>query len=173
MPGIIAAALLDIRSAQAQHRRVSSHAARYDRLTARVAELHAIKSRLSDAASLLEQGWVQDRWRDREGACLVGAIRTGGRGQLTERSLDLLWHALHDDPRDLRWVPPPEVRLARVRDLTRWNDRAGRRVEEVLALLGAADRLAAAEADRLRAELGLVAPRSRPAPVSRPAPARS
>lgn len=133
-----------------------SHAARYDRLTARLAELDAVRSRLAETAAVLRRGWVQDRWHSREGACLVGAIRMGGGGQLAARSLDLVWHALRDDPHDLRWVPPPDVRLARVRDLTRWNDRPARRVGEVLALLAAADLLAAAEADSMRAELGLV-----------------
>jgi hypothetical protein len=32
-------------------------------------------------------------------------------------------------------MPAPEVRLARVRMLTRWNDRAGRTQEEVLAVV--------------------------------------
>ncbi|HEY3534177.1 MAG TPA: hypothetical protein VGK60_01315 [Pedococcus sp.] len=128
-------------------------------MTTRLAELDAARSLLGDAVTTLQQGWVQDRWQGREGVCLVGSLQVAGRGrQLTARSLDLVWHALVDDAHDLGWVPSPQVRLARVRDLTRWNDRHGRTVQEVVALIRRAEQLAAAEMVRLRAELGFVAP---------------
>ena len=128
-------------------------------MTTRLAELDAARSLFGEAATMLQHGWVQGRWQGREGVCLVGSLQVHGRGrQLAARSLDLVWHALMDDARDLGWVPSPEVRLARVRDLTRWNDRPGRRVDEVVALVTRADQLAGAEMARLRAELGLLAP---------------
>jgi len=87
-------------------------------------------------------------------ACLVGAVvqAAGGRhavhDQVTGDSLDLVWHAVFaDDPRfGVGFGPPPSVRSLRVLDLTRWNDRPGRCVGEVLELLDAADNRAIAEA---------------------------
>ena len=87
-------------------------------------------------------------------ACLVGAVvhAAGGRhaahDQVTGDSLDLVWHAAFaDDPRfGMRLSPPPSVRSLRVLDLTRWNDRPGRCIGEVLELLDAADDRAIAEA---------------------------
>jgi hypothetical protein len=46
--------------------------------------------------------------------------------------------------------PPPQVRVAQVRDLTRWNDTPGRTLADVLALLHATRAAAEAEAGRLR-----------------------
>ncbi|CCH87668.1 protein of unknown function [Modestobacter italicus] len=78
--------------------------------------------------------------------CLVGAVvvAAGGRaavgGQPAQRSLDLLWHTLHQatDPGPVRWCPGPALRMLQVQDLTRWNDAAGRSPEEVRGLLDAA-----------------------------------
>jgi hypothetical protein len=87
-------------------------------------------------------------------ACLVGAVvqAAGGRyaahDQVTGDSLDLVWHAAFDD--DTRFgvgfSPSPGVRSLRVLDLTRWNDRPGRCIGEVLELIDAADDRAIAEA---------------------------
>jgi hypothetical protein len=87
-------------------------------------------------------------------ACLVGAVvhAAGGRyaayDQVTGDSLDLVWHAAFpaDGRAGVRLSPPPSVRTLRVLDLTRWNDRPGRCVGEVLELLDAADSRAIAEA---------------------------
>ncbi len=46
----------------------------------------------------------------------------------------------------------PDIRLARVRDLARWNDRTERRLPEVLALLEEAVTVAGRERARLLAE---------------------
>ena len=52
---------------------------------------------------------------------------------------DALWasrgQASAPDPGGLPPVPSPEVRQARVRMLTRWNDQAERTQEEVLAVV--------------------------------------
>ena len=126
--------------------------AQQDRVSARLAELGTIRAMLAVAGDRLAAGWVQDTWATSDGVCLVTSIRdAGGGGQRTARALDLVWHTLHDDPSGVRWVAPPDVRLARVRDLARWNDRRGRRLGEVLALLADAADVAAAERDRLRA----------------------
>ncbi len=87
-------------------------------------------------------------------ACLVGAVvqAAGGRyaahDQVTGDALDLVWHAAFaDDSRSaIRLGPPPSVRSLRVRELTRWNDRPGRCIGEVLELLDTADDRAIAEA---------------------------
>ncbi len=126
--------------------------AQQDRTSARLAELGTIEGLLTDAADRLRAGWVQGTWATRDGICLVTSIRDAGDGgQRTARTLDLVWHTLHEDPDGVRWVAPPAVRLARVRDLARWNDRPGRRLPEVLALLDEAGMRAGAERDRLRA----------------------
>jgi len=59
---------------------------------------------------------------------------------------------LYSDEVGIRWVAPPDVRLARVRDLARWNDRAERRLPEVLALLAEAVVVAGRERVRLWAQ---------------------
>jgi hypothetical protein len=150
--------------------------ARQDAVSARLAELHQIRVLLDGAAVLVSAGWVQNAWfsvrgasgaevglsaheihlldrYDVSGACLVGGIvhAAGGRGavhsQLVQRTLDLTWHALHEDQRQpVRWCPPPAVRAAHVRDLTRWNDHPRRTRGDVLALLRAADATALAQA---------------------------
>jgi hypothetical protein len=72
------------------------------------------------------------------GACLVGAIVYAGGGptavhtQVVQRTLDLSWHTLYEDPqRQVRWCPAPAVRMAHVRDLTRWNDHPQRTAAHV------------------------------------------
>jgi len=78
-----------------------------------------------------------------DGSCLVGALARAGSpsdvGRAVDAVYDTLW-ASRDQPgapRDggLPPVPAPEVRLARVRMLTHWNDRAERTQEEVLAMV--------------------------------------
>ena len=119
---------------------------------------------LEGARAELEVGWVQGGWwsvtsadgNQRlvsgfaaagggrpdhvDGSCLVGALaRAGSRsdvGRAVDAVYDALW-ASHGQPAPagLPPVPSPEVRQARVRTLTRWNDRAGRTREEVLAVV--------------------------------------
>jgi hypothetical protein len=145
-----------------------------DRRSARLAELHHIRAVLGDAEGVIRAGWTQktlyacvdDRDRrhpvdPRDGAfdeaCLVGAVMhaAGGPeaafGQLAQRTLDVVWHALYRGP-DLPvgGCPPPGVRASRILDLARWNDRRGRTRPEVLALLSAAAAVADSETGRLR-----------------------
>jgi hypothetical protein len=83
-----------------------------------------------------------------DGVCLVGAlVRAGARrpdaepdvGRAVDAVYDALW-ASRGQPGPppaggLPPVPPPKVRLARVRTLTQWNDRAERTGSDVLALV--------------------------------------
>jgi hypothetical protein len=83
-----------------------------------------------------------------DGVCLVGAlVHAGSRrsdaasdvGRAVDAVYDALW-ATRDQPGGplpcgLPPVPPPDVRQARVRTLTQWNDRAGRTQAEVLAVV--------------------------------------
>jgi hypothetical protein len=148
--------------------------AEQDRRTARLAELHHIRAVLGDARTVIRAGWTQKTLyacvddQDRrhpvdprgsafDEACLVGAVvhAAGGpaaaTGQLAQRTLDLVWHALYRGPdRPVGGCPPPGVRAGRVVDLARWNDRRGRTRPEVLALLSTAATLAEVEACRLR-----------------------
>ena len=164
---IVHSALLD---RMRQHRRLAGE----DRRTARLAELHSIKAVLGDAETVVRGGWTQktlyacvdDRDRrhpvdPRDGgfdeACLVGAVvhAAGGPdrayGQLAQRTLDVVWHALYRGPdRPVGGCPPPGLRAARVVDLARWNDRRERTRADVLALLSAAASVAETEAGRLR-----------------------
>jgi hypothetical protein len=153
-----------------QHRRLAAE----DRRTARLAELHHIRSVIGDAEAVIRAGWTQktlyacvdDRERrhpvdPRESAfdeaCLVGAVvhAAGGTaatsGQLAQRTLDMVWHTLYrGTDRPVGGCPPPGERAARVVDLARWNDRRGRTRSDVLALLAASKEVADAEARRLR-----------------------
>jgi hypothetical protein len=78
-----------------------------------------------------------------DGSCLVGALARAGSPSDVGRAVDAVYDALwasRDQPGALRDgglppVPAPEVRLARVRTLTRWNDRPGRTQEEVLTVV--------------------------------------
>jgi hypothetical protein len=86
-----------------------------------------------------------------DGVCLVGAlVRAGSRlpdaasdvGRAVDAVYDALWasRGQPDAPRTggLPPVPPPDVRLARVRAVTQWNDRAGRTRAEVMAVVDGA-----------------------------------
>jgi hypothetical protein len=138
------------RSEQWAERRRLAH---QDRVSARLAELSTIQTILADAQERLGEGWAQGTWATYDGICLVTSVRdAGGGGQRTARALDLVWHTLHDDEAGVRWVAPPDVRLARVRDLARWNDRAERRLPEVLALLAEAVVVAGRERVRIWAQ---------------------
>jgi len=88
-----------------------------------------------------------------DGACLVGAmVRAGSQlsaagpdaaradiGRAVDAVYDALWTSRGQPdaclPGKLAPVPAPDVRLARVRMLTRWNDQAGRSHPEVLAMV--------------------------------------
>jgi hypothetical protein len=150
-----------------QHRRLAEQ----DRRTARLAELHHVRAVVGDAQTVIRTGWTQktlyacvdDRDRrhpvdPRDGgfdeACLVGAVvHAAGdpSGQLAQRTLDVVWHALYRGPdRPVGGCPPPGLRAARVVELARWNDRRERTRSDVLALLSAAATVAETEARRLR-----------------------
>ncbi len=153
------------RERRAERRRLR----RQDALSHQLAELHAIRALLDQAADVVGAGWVQNAWfavgtgdgtrvvtayelpwavrRPVTGACLVGAVvqAAGGpatvRSQLVQRTLDLVWHALREDPaRPVRWCPGPRVRMMQVLELTRWNDAPGRTQGEVVGLLATARR---------------------------------
>lgn len=181
-----------IRPAHQESRAQRRRLARVDALSARLAELHAIRSLLARAGEVVSHGWVQGGWftlatpggevmvtahdlqlaKDHPvtGACLVGAIvhAAGGpevaRTQLVQRTLDLTWHALREDlERPPVLCPSPPVRTVRLLDLTRWNDAPGRTQGEVLDLLGAARHLADVHGEAYRAERQAV---SRDEPVA-------
>lgn len=117
---------------------------------------------LEGARAELEAGWVQGGWwsvtsadgsqplvtgdsggspAHVDGSCLVGALARAGPdvGRAVDAVYDALWasrgQAAQARPGELPPVPSPEVRLARVRTLTQWNDQAERTREEVLALV--------------------------------------
>jgi hypothetical protein len=125
-----------------------------------LAQLNGQLAVLEGARAELEAGWVQGGWwsvtsadgsqrlvtgdsggspAHVDGSCLVGALARGG-GPYVGRAVDAVYDALwasrgQPAPAGLPPVPSPEVRLARVRTLTHWNDRAGRTREEVLAMV--------------------------------------
>jgi len=165
------------RERRAQRRRLKRH----DALSAQLAELFAIRTLLVQAEAIVGDGWIQGAWftvstpRGRRavtvydlrlattrpviGACLVGAVvqAAGGprtaRSQQVQRTLDVTWHALREDPdRPVRWSPGPDVRMMQVLDLTRWNDAPGRTQGEVVDLLVAAQQAAVVQGDLCRAE---------------------
>ena len=152
-----------------------------DALSARLAELHAIRDLLEQAASVVDAGWVKGAWftvatatgdravtahdldlvvdRSVTGACLVGGVvqAAGGpatvRSQLVQRTLDLTWHALREDPgQPVRWCPGPRVRTMHVLELTHWNDAPERTRTDVLNLLQGAQETANLQLRRCRAE---------------------
>jgi hypothetical protein len=159
-------------------RRERARLAEQDRRSARRAELHRIADVAHRAAELVGAGWVQGAWftvadergrrtgltahglarladRPVVGGCLVGAVVQAGGGlpaassQLVQRTLDLAWHALVGGAGEpVRWRPDPAARLRRLQGLTRWNDDPARVRGEVVALLGAVERLAARELAR-------------------------
>lgn len=151
-----------------------------DALSAQLAELFSIRSLLEQAAGIVGEGWIQGAWftvatpcgrravtvhdlrltktRPVVGACLVGAVvqAAGGpsaaRSQQVQRSLDLTWHALREDPSaPVRWCPGPDVRMMQVRDLTHWNDARGRTQQEVVDLLVAAQDTTVTQTELCRA----------------------
>jgi hypothetical protein len=92
-------------------------------------------------------------------ACLVGAVVTAGggpaeaRGQLVQRTLDLIWHTSFrggDEP--IRWDPSSAERLCHAIDLVRWNDRPDRTPDEVVTLLDRARGVTCVEVARTRAQ---------------------
>jgi hypothetical protein len=127
-----------------------------------LAQLNGQLAVLEDARAELEAGWVQGGWwsvtsadGDRrlvtgaaggspahvDGACLVGALARGGPyvGRAVDAVYDALWASRGQPPQSgpvgLPPVPSPEVRQARVRTLTQWNDQAERTRDEVLAVV--------------------------------------
>ncbi len=161
------------RERRAERRRLTRH----DVLSARLAELHSIADLLARATTIVAEGWVQGAWfavstpsGERvvtgydlrllhsgpvTGACLVGAVvQAGGgpaavRSQAVQRTLDLTWHTLREEPgRGVAWSPAPPVRTLQVLDLTHWNDAPRRTRDDVVDLLTAAQGTVALERDR-------------------------
>ena len=150
-----------------------------DETSARLAELDHMTDILNQAAELIGGGWLQHRWfaylddngrtrtvtahdvnkmagRPVVGACLVGAIvQAGGglsnvRSQAVQRAVDLTWHTLHEiQVQANHWTSAPEVRMDRVRDLTRWNDHPNRTAPQAEALLRHSSAAARSEAARV------------------------
>ena len=162
-PDTVASSSSGVRARRRERRRLVA----LDRRSALRAESALLPALLLHASDLVSVGWAQQCWfvargddgRVRVGprnladlvgrqvveVCLVGAVVQAAGGvthagsQPVQRALDVTWAALYLDP--VRWCPAPAVRLAHVRDLTRWNDRAGRTAAEVSGLLAlAADR---------------------------------
>jgi hypothetical protein len=127
-----------------------------------LAQLNGQLAVLQGARAELEVGWVQGGWwsvssadgghrlvtgdaggspAHVDGSCLVGALARAGSSSDVGRAVDAVYDALcasRGQPilsGGLPPVPSPEVRRARVRTLTQWNDRAGRTQEEVLAVV--------------------------------------
>ena len=129
----------------------------------RPAEVLAV---LQHARSIVETGWVQNRWTVERpavplasrsaadashgdptaAACVVGAVALAVRARdpradlavATGPALAYVWDAVHAGlpgrPAAGR-AAPHEVRVARMRDLARWNDRPGRTRADVVAVL--------------------------------------
>ncbi|HEX8078616.1 MAG TPA: hypothetical protein VF557_00250 [Jatrophihabitans sp.] len=146
---------------------------RRERANELLVELHSARALVTDAARVVAAGWVQRAWfayRDEQGrerfvgahdlhritgrqptaACLVGAVvhAAGGlpaaRTERVHRALNLTWQAWSGGSAEpIGFWPSPVTRLARVRDLTAWNDQPQRRAEDVTALLDAASQVAA------------------------------
>jgi hypothetical protein len=143
--------------------------------------MRMIHDLLEKAAGIVQTGWVQGAWftvaapgGDRAvttydlgaavtqpvtGACLVGAVvqAAGGpvevRSQLVQRTLDVVWHSLREDPgRSVRWCPGPCARMMHVLEMTFWNDAPGRTQGDVVELLRSARQTAQAEGDLCRSE---------------------
>jgi hypothetical protein len=157
----VATGLPGVRARRRERRRLVE----VDRRSALRAESALLHALLLDASDLVRGGWAQRCWfvaRDeRDGrvrvgpqnlhelagrhvveVCLVGAVIHAAGGvahagsQPVQRALDATWAELYREP--VRWCPSPAVRLTHVRDLTRWNDRAGRAAAEVSGLLALA-----------------------------------
>ena len=159
-----------------------------DRLSARLAELHAIDALLDRAAEVVGAGWVQGAWftvstttgpravtaydlpalghRLVTGACLVGSVvqAAGGpatvRSQLVQRTLDVVGHSLREDPsHPVQWCPGPRMRMLGVLELTHWNDTPGRTQQQVLGLLEASRRTVEVQRTVCRTEHATLATR--------------
>ncbi len=117
---------------------------------------------LTAARAVIQRGWAQNTWYvletpagrrrafqsifpsrlDRRRvveACLVGAVvhaawQQSPRPEHAYPAVDALWHTLFGGEPVGPLTEPP-VRLARVRDLTTWNDRGYRTEQDVLDLL--------------------------------------
>ena len=126
-----------------------------------LAQLNGQLAVLEGARIELEAGWVQGGWwsvstadgghrletgdaggspAHVDGSCLVGALARAGSSSDVGRAVDAVYDALwasrgQPSTPGLPPVPAPEIRRARVRTLTQWNDRAGRTQEEVLAVV--------------------------------------
>jgi hypothetical protein len=124
------------------------HSVPEDARAARLRRLGEVCEILDGArAILVDDGWVQNRWygtgSPRSGACLVGAVVRAARSHDETGAgpaLDVVWDALQESrgltgPGIAGRAAPPQVRIARVRDLTRWNDRAERTRDDVVGLL--------------------------------------
>ena len=151
---------------------------------------------LEGARAELEAGWVQGSWwsvtTDGDpghvgGVCLVGALIRGGPGTGTGRNsetsgnaatgravdavYDALWASRGQPAPARQLVPSPQVRLARVRMLTQWNDRPERTKAEVTTVV---DRAISATILALMATPATPPPEASAAdPASPPDPARS
>lgn len=149
------------------------------RLELQLVELGQLQELIGDARAVIDRGWVQHAWfaymddrgqvrrassaaamdvagKPLVGACLVGSVvyAAGGphavHSQPVQRALDLVWHALAvQEGAPVLWCPAPDIRMARVRDLTGWNDAGERNAAEVSGLFLTAERVAIAESDRL------------------------
>lgn len=171
----------DLRPTWRQRRAERRRLKRLDALSAQLAELPRMVALLERAVDVVRAGWVQGAWfavaapggrtsvtaydlRLAEdfpvvGACLVGAVVQAGGGpemvqsQLVQRSIDLTWHVLREEPgQSVRWCPGPRVRMMSVLDLTYWNDSPTRDKQEVVGLLVAAQHAATVQQDRCRSE---------------------
>jgi hypothetical protein len=127
-----------------------------------LAQLNGQLAVLEGARAELEVGWVQGGWwsvssadgghrlvtgdaggspAHVDGSCLVGALARAGSSSDVGRAVDAVYDTLWGSRDQLTLagglppVPSPEVRRARVRTLTQWNDRAERTQEEVLAVV--------------------------------------
>jgi hypothetical protein len=149
------------------------------RLRAALTEIAELQALLEEARDVIDRGWVQHAWfayvddrgrtrtassaaaadvagRPLVGACLVGAVVYAAGGPHAVHSprvqcaLDLVWHALEgQEGAPVQWCPPPDVRMSRVRDLTRWNDVPARTAIDVTSLLLTAERVAVHESERI------------------------
>ena len=174
------------RATWAERRAERRRLKRQDVLSARLAELLSIGVLIARAVEVVRRGWVQDAWfavdsangtrvvtaydlRMAEiypvtGACLVGAVvhAAGGpasvKTQLVQRTLDLTWHTLREDPeRPVQWCPGPGARTLQVLELTCWNDAPTRTRDEVVDLLLATQQAATVQRDRCLAESASIA----------------
>src|SRR3712207_9538948 len=77
------------------------------------------------------------------------------RSQLVQRTLDLVWHTLREDPeRPVRWCPGPRMRMLGLLELTSWNDAPERTQGQVVELLEAGQRNADVQREMCRKEQG-------------------